>query len=70
MDIIINIIGLCFIPLLGVLVFSGIHEIYHGLKEYFKFDGIKISELAFKKQAHQFTKNIGFIKFNSNFCKS
>ncbi|MBT5072219.1 MAG: hypothetical protein HOJ34_11950 [Kordiimonadaceae bacterium] len=70
MDIIINIIGLCFIPLLGMLVFSGIYEIYHGLKEYYKFDGIKISEMAFNQSALQLTKSFGFTKFKSDFCKS
>lgn len=70
MDIIINIISLCFIPLLAMLVFSGLREIYQGLKEYFEFDGIKISELAINRQTHQLTISFGFTKFNSSFCKS
>lgn len=41
MDIIIEIIGLCFIPLLGAQVFGGMRKIYQGLKEFYQFKGLK-----------------------------
>lgn len=70
MDILLQVIGLCFIPLLAILVFSGLHEIYHGLKDHFGFQNFRVSEMAFKHSAIDFNENFGFRKFNTSFCKN
>jgi|TARA_R110002096_G_scaffold416576_2_gene619204 hypothetical protein len=70
MDILLQVIGLCFIPLLAILVFSGMSEIYQGLKDHFGFQNFKVSEMAFKHRAIDLNDNFGFRRFNTNFCKS
>ena len=69
MDIILQIIGLGFIPLLGMLVYSGIHEIYLGLKEHFSFKRIEVFEMPFRAKAIEIIENFGYRKLEINFNK-
>jgi len=69
MDILLQVIGLSFIPLLAMLIFSGASDIYHGLKQYFDIRSFKISEMAFDQRAVGFVDNFGFRKLKTNFCK-
>lgn len=70
MDLVLQVIGLGFIPLLALLVLSGTSEIYHGLKDHFGFQGFKVSEMAFKHSSFDLNENFGFRKFNTSFCKN
>lgn len=70
MDTLIHFISLGFIPLLALLVFSGLQEIYQGLKEHFEFSGFKISEIAFDQNESDLTQGFGYRKINTSFCKS
>ena len=70
MEILLQIIGYGFIPLLAILIAGGIVDIYQGLKEHYKFRDIKISEMAFNQKANDVVTNFGFTKFSTDFCKS
>ena len=67
MDILLQVIGLSFIPLLAVLIFSGACDIYHGLREHFDIRPFKISKISFDQRA--FVENFAFRKFKTSFCK-
>lgn len=64
MDIVMQLIGLGFIPLLAILVFGGINEIYQGLKEHLGFKKPLISEFNFNGKALEFIESFGFRKIN------
>ena len=68
MDILLNIIGLSFIPLIFILVVSGLNEIYQGLKEYYQITDVKLSEVPLEAKSFYFVKNQGFRKLNIDFC--
>ena len=70
MDILIQVIGYCFIPLMAIVIISGIGEIYRGLKEHFAFQGFKIYEFSFDQRANDFKTTFSFQKLNTSFCKS
>lgn len=70
MELALQIIGLGFIPLIGILVYSGLNDIYCGLKEHYGSQSFKISELPFNQKAHNFVTGLGFRKINSSFCRS
>lgn len=69
MDIFLQIIGFSFIPLLGVLVYSGINDIFCGLKEHYGAKSLKINELPFNQKAHEFISVLSFRKIDTDFCK-
>ncbi len=70
MDILLQIIGYSFIPLIGILVITGIHDIYQGLKEHFDFRPVNITELPIRFNRIEFSDNFGFKKVNSHFCSN
>lgn len=70
MDILLQVIGFSFIPLLAILIAGGVVDIYQGLKEHYKFRDFKISEIAFNQNANDVVANFGFTKFNTDFCKN
>ena len=69
MDILIQVIGYCFIPLMLIVIISGFNEIYRGLKEHFAFQGFKIYEFSFDQRVNDFKAKFVFRKMNTNFCK-
>jgi len=70
MDILIQVIGYGFIPLFGIIVASGIHEIYLGLKEHFAQRQVKIIEIPINFKFEPIVESFGFRRINSNFCKN
>jgi len=69
MDMLLQVIGFGFIPLLAILIAGGMVDIYQGLKEHYQFRDFKISEIKFKQNANNIVENFGFTRFNTNFCK-
>lgn len=69
MDIILNIIGLGFIPLLILMLAGGLNDIYRGLKEYLELNNVKITVLPVNFKSHDITEKFGFKKLNINFSK-
>ena len=69
MDIILNLIGLSFIPLLILMMASGLSDIYYGLQEHFSFSKAKISILPVNFKSHDVSEKFGFRKLNINFSK-
>jgi len=69
MDLLIQIIGYSFIPLLLILIVSGMREIYQGLKEHYQFEGFKVSQLPYNEKASNLAKSFGFRNLNVDFCK-
>ena len=69
MDIILNIIGLGFIPLLILMLAGGLNDIYRGLKEHLELNNVKITVLPVNFKSHDITEKFGFKKLNINFSK-
>ncbi len=69
MEILMQFIGLSFIPLLGILVWGGISEIFTGLREHYGARTPLIIELPFKEKAKDFAKGLGFRKIKTDFCR-
>ena len=69
MDIILNLIGLSFIPLLILMMASGLSDVYHGLQEHFSLNKVKISILPVNFKSHDVSEKFGFRKLNINFSK-
>lgn len=70
MDILIQITGFCFIPLLSILIYSGVKEIFSGLKEHYQFEGVKFSVIPFNGKMNEFIKSFGLRRLNVDFVKS
>lgn len=70
MDVFLQIIGFSFIPLLGIMVYCGLQEIFSGLKEYYGTKSFIIIELPFKQKAQDIVSGIGLRKIDTNFCRS
>ncbi len=68
MDILLNIIGLSFIPLMLMLVLSGLNEIYQGLREHYQITDVKLSEVPLEAKSFYLVKNQGLRKLNIDFC--
>lgn len=69
MDIILNIIGLGFIPLLILMLAGGLNDIYRGLQEHLELNNVKITVLPVNFISHDITEKFGFKKLNINFSK-
>ena len=69
MDIILNIIGLGFIPLLILMLAGGLSDIYRGLQEHLEFKNAKITVLPVNFKSHDITEKFGFRKLNINYSK-
>ena len=69
MDIILNIIGLSFIPLLILMLAGGLNDIYRGLQEHLELNNVKITVLPVNFKSHDITEKFGFKKLNINFSK-
>jgi hypothetical protein len=69
MEIILNIIGLGFIPLLILMLAGGLNDIYRGLKEHLELNNVKITVLPVNFKSHDITEKFGFKKLNINFSK-
>lgn len=69
MDIILNIIGLGFIPLLILMLAGGLNDIYRGLQEQLELNNVKITVLPVNFKSHDITEKFGFRKLNINFSK-
>jgi len=69
MDIILNIIGLGFIPLLILMLAGGLNDIYRGLQEHLELNNVKITVLPVNFKSHDITEKFGFKKLNINFSK-
>ena len=69
MDIILNIIGLGFIPLLILMLARGLNDIYRGLQEHLESNNVKITVLPANFKSHDITEKFGFRKLNINFTK-
>lgn len=69
MDIILNIIGISFIPLLILMLAGGLTDIYRGLQEHFALHNAKISLLPVNFKSHDVSEKFGFRKLNINFSK-
>lgn len=70
MDILLNIIGLGFIPLLILMVAGGLSDIYYGLQEHFSFNKAKFTMVPVNFKSHDITEKFGFRKLDINFSKS
>ena len=69
MDIILNIIGLSFIPLLILMLAGGLNDIYRGLQEHLELNNVKITVLPVNFKSHDISEKFGFRKLNINFSK-
>ena len=69
MDIILNLIGLSFIPLLILMLAGGLSDIYRGLQEYFSLSNPKVTLLPVNFKYHDIPEKFGFRKLNVNFSK-
>ena len=69
MEIILNIIGLGFIPLLILMLAGGLNDIYRGLQEHLELNNVKITVLPVNFKSHDITEKFGFKKLNINFSK-
>jgi hypothetical protein len=69
MDIILNIIGLGFIPLLILMLAGGLNDIYRGLQEHLELNNVKITVLPVNFKSHDISEKFGFRKLNINFSK-
>jgi hypothetical protein len=69
MDIILNIIGLGFIPLLILMLAGGLNDIYRGLQEHLELNNVKITVLPINFKSHDISEKFGFRKLNINFSK-
>lgn len=69
MDIILNLIGLSFIPLLILMLAGGLSDIYRGLQEHFALSNPKITLLPVNFKSHDITEKFGFRKLNVNYSK-
>ena len=69
MEIILNIIGLGFIPLLILMLAGGLNDIYRGLKEHLELNNVKITVLPVNFKSHDISEKFGFRKLNINFSK-
>ena len=54
MTILIQYSSLCFIPLLSILIFNGLTEIYYGLKNYYEIKNTGIIEMKYKYSSIKF----------------
>ncbi len=70
MEILLQIIGYSFIPLLAMLVYGGLSDIFSGLKEYYNDKPLNIIELPFKQKACEFVSELRLRKNNTDFCRS
>ncbi len=70
MEILFQLIGLSFIPLLGILIWGGVSEIFVGLREHFGARPPFIVELPFKEKAKDLASSVGFRKIDTEFCRS
>ena len=69
MEIILNIIGLGFIPLLILMLAGGLNDIYRGLQEHLELNNVKITVLPVNFKSHDISEKFGFRKLNINFSK-
>ena len=69
MEILMQFIGLSLIPLLGILVWGGISEIFAGLREHYGARTPFIVELPFKDKAKEIANSLGYRKINTDFCR-
>lgn len=69
MDIILNLIGLSFIPLLILMLAGGLSDIFCGLRDHFELNNPKITILPVNFRSHDVTQKFGFRKLNVNFSK-
>ena len=56
MDIILNIIGLGFIPLLILMLAGGLNDIYRGLQEHLELNNVKITVLPVNFKSHDISE--------------
>ncbi len=70
MEIFLQIIGFSFIPLLTILVYGGLRDIFSGLKEYYSDKPLSIIELPFKQKACDLVSELRLRKINTGFCQS
>ncbi|MDG1708865.1 MAG: hypothetical protein P8H03_08885 [Emcibacteraceae bacterium] len=70
MDIVLNIIGLGFIPLLILMLAGGLSDIVIGLREHFSHHATNISILPFNLKADDVIEKFGFRKLEINFSKT
>ena len=69
MDLILNIIGLGFIPLLILMLAGGLSDIYRGLQEHLELNNAKITMLPVNFKSHDIIEKFGFRKLNINYSK-
>jgi len=69
MDIVLNIIGLGFIPLLILMLAGGLSDIAIGLREHFSQHSANISTLPFNLRTDDISKKFGFRKLEINYTK-
>ncbi|MDG1996134.1 MAG: hypothetical protein P8J14_06560 [Emcibacteraceae bacterium] len=69
MDIVLNIIGLGFIPLLILMLAGGLSDIVIGLREHFSLRTPSVSTLPFNLRVDEVSEKFGFRKLEINFTK-
>ena len=69
MDTLIQLIGLSFIPLLGILAWGGVSDIVAGLREHYGARTPLVIELPFKEKARGIATSLGLRKLNTEFCR-
>lgn len=69
MDIVLNIIGLGFIPLLILMLAGGLSDIVMGLREHFSLHSPHVSTLPFNLKADDVSEKFGLRKLEINFSK-
>ncbi len=70
MEIMLQIIGYSFIPLLAILAIGGVHDIVAGLKEHFSAQPIKLKIIPGDIRVSSLLTNANFKGINRDFCEN
>ncbi|HPF47941.1 MAG: hypothetical protein KDF58_01805 [Alphaproteobacteria bacterium] len=70
MDILLQLLSYCFIPLLAILVIGGLRDIFHGLKEHMELSGIKIPSFTFVNYFYVLFEKVRIGRIQSEFCRN
>ncbi|MEZ5756802.1 MAG: hypothetical protein R3D86_01120 [Emcibacteraceae bacterium] len=70
MDILLQLLSYCFIPLLAILVIGGLRDIIHGLKEHMELSGIKFPSFSVANYFYNLYEKVRVGRIQPKLCRN